>query len=63
MQRHGGRPHWAKEHSVRAPQLRALYPRWADFLAVRARLDPDETFLNPYLRELLGVPAAARSRL
>lgn len=63
MLRHGGRPHWAKDHSLRAPELAALYPRWADFLKARARLDPDGVFLNGYLREIFGVPAAARSRM
>lgn len=58
MLRHGGRPHWAKEHSLRAPQLRPLYARWEDFMRVRQALDPDGVFLNDYLRELLGVPPA-----
>jgi FAD/FMN-containing dehydrogenase len=49
---HGGRPHWGKVHTRTAADLRALYPRWDDFLAVRARLDPDRRFLNPYLRGL-----------
>lgn len=63
MLRHGGRPHWAKDHSLRAAELARLYPRWADFLAVRKRLDPEGVFLNDYFRELLGVPAPVRSRL
>ena len=52
---HGGRPHWGKVHSCTARDLRALYPHWDEFLAVRARLDPDGCFLNSYLRDLLGV--------
>jgi len=64
MLAHGGRPHWAKEHSLRAPALRGLYERWPDFLRARARLDPHGTFLNAYLRELLGVEGGAvRARL
>ena len=31
-----------------------LYPRFADFLAMRDRLDPDRVFANPYLRRVLG---------
>ncbi|HEX8728908.1 MAG TPA: D-arabinono-1,4-lactone oxidase, partial [Ktedonobacterales bacterium] len=34
------------------------YPRWQDFLRVRATLDPQGVFLNDYLRRLLGVEAA-----
>lgn len=66
MLRHGGRPHWAKEHSVHAPLLRAMYPRWDAFLEARQRLDPHGVFLNEYLRELLGVRSGGpepRSRL
>jgi FAD/FMN-containing dehydrogenase len=53
--RYGGRPHWGKLHSLRGPQLRDMYPRWDDFLRVRAQLDPDGKFLNGYMREVLGV--------
>lgn len=49
---HHGRPHWGKCHNLRARDLRDAYPRWADFAAARARLDPAGRFLNPYLRGL-----------
>ncbi|HWQ16177.1 MAG TPA: D-arabinono-1,4-lactone oxidase [Roseiflexaceae bacterium] len=52
---YGGRPHWGKKHSLRAPELRPLYPQFDRFLAIRAGLDPAGVFLNPYLRALLGV--------
>jgi FAD/FMN-containing dehydrogenase len=49
-----GRPHWGKLHSLRAAELRELYPRWEEFHAVRRELDPRGRFLNDYLRELFG---------
>jgi FAD/FMN-containing dehydrogenase len=49
---HGGRPHWGKIHSAKAADLRELYPRWEDFTAMRARLDPEGCFLNEYLTAL-----------
>ncbi|MDB5457914.1 MAG: FAD-linked oxidoreductase, partial [Caulobacter sp.] len=52
FRRHGGRPHWGKLHSLGGDQLAALYPRWKDFLAVRAGLDPGGRMLNPYLKGL-----------
>lgn len=55
FRRHGGRPHWGKLHSIQGDQLAALYPRWKDFLAVRAELDPKGRMLNPYLKGLFGV--------
>jgi FAD/FMN-containing dehydrogenase len=51
---HHGRPHWGKWHSHRARDLRDLYPQWDHFSALRERLDPKGTFLNGYLREMLG---------
>ncbi|MGQ7785881.1 D-arabinono-1,4-lactone oxidase [Nesterenkonia sp. K-15-9-6] len=51
----GGRPHWGKKHSLRAPELRELYPEWEDFLEVRDRMDPERVFLNDHLGEIFGV--------
>lgn len=53
-----GRPHWGKLHGHTAADLPGLYPRWKDFLAVRAQLDPTGRFLNPHLRGLFDLPAA-----
>jgi FAD-linked oxidoreductase len=53
LRRHGGRPHWGKLHSLKARELKALYPRWRDAMNVRESLDPHGRFLNSYLRELL----------
>ncbi|EPH15802.1 FAD-linked oxidoreductase [Dermabacter sp. HFH0086] len=50
----GGRPHWGKMHWLREAELRGLYPRWSDFVAVRNELDPDRLFSTPYLDSLLG---------
>ncbi len=50
---HEGRPHWGKVHSLGAQQLRALYPRFEDFRAVRERLDPGHLFTNDHVAHLL----------
>ncbi len=49
-----GRPHWGKLHSLRAAELRELYPRWDEFHAVRREIDPRGRFLNDTLRGLFG---------
>lgn len=49
-----GRPHWGKMHGRAAADLRAAYPRFDDFLAVRDRVDPARMFANPYLDRVLG---------
>lgn len=51
---HGGRPHWGKMHTLSADELRPLYPRFDDFVAVRERLDPARRFTNRYLDRVLG---------
>lgn len=48
-----GRPHWGKKHTLRAGELRPLYPMWDRFLEVRERMDPEGVFMSPYLRRLL----------
>jgi len=51
---YGGRPHWGKLHSLRAPDLTRLYPRFDDYRALRRRLDPKGKLLNGHLREVFG---------
>jgi len=55
FRKYQGRPHWGKLHDRGPAELAALYPRWNDFLALRARLDPQGRLLNPYLRQLFGI--------
>jgi FAD-linked oxidoreductase len=62
MDDYGGRPHWGKRHFQTAETLRTRYPRWDDFQAVRARLDPEGRFANAHVERVLGsvrAPAAA----
>lgn len=56
----GGRPHWAAAHAHDASDLAARYPRWAEFAAARARLDPVGLFANAYLDRVLGAVAPRR---
>jgi FAD/FMN-containing dehydrogenase len=59
LQKHQGRPHWGKMHTMTASQLAPRYPRWEDFCRLRAALDPKGIFLNPYLKTMLGITTAA----
>ena len=49
-----GRPHWGKLHTLDAEQLRAVYPRFDDFVALRDELDPHRVLTNGYLDRVLG---------
>ncbi|HYQ47240.1 MAG TPA: D-arabinono-1,4-lactone oxidase [Polyangiaceae bacterium] len=54
----GYRLHWGKilplDPLLGADYLQRQYPRWNDFLAVRAQLDPDRVFFTRYWRAALG---------
>ncbi|GAA1268133.1 D-arabinono-1,4-lactone oxidase [Kitasatospora nipponensis] len=54
MTAYRGRPHWGKLHTRDAEYLADVYPHFADFAALRARVDPELVFTNPYLRRVLG---------
>ncbi|RBY75592.1 FAD-linked oxidoreductase [Blastococcus sp. TF02-09] len=50
----GGRPHWGKLHGPDAATLRTRYPRFDEFTALRARLDPAGVVGNAHLDRVLG---------
>ena len=51
-----GRPHWGKLHTLEADVLRARYPRFDEFVALRDSVDPAGVFTNAYLDRVLGPP-------
>jgi FAD-linked oxidoreductase len=53
----GGRPHWAKRHTLTAKDVFALYPMAERFCKVRAQVDPAAKFANAHLAELFGIGA------
>jgi FAD-linked oxidoreductase len=53
----GGRPHWAKRHTLAAKDVFALYPMAERFCKVRAQVDPAAKFANAHLAELFGIGA------
>ena len=52
---HGGRPHWGKMNTKDASFFRNAYPKFDDFLQVRAKHDPNGIFLNDHLKKVFGV--------
>jgi FAD-linked oxidoreductase len=51
---HGGRPHWAKRHTLLREEVDALYPMAERYREVRRAADPSGKFLNPHLAELFS---------
>jgi len=52
LRAHGGRPHWAKRHTLTAADVDALYPNAGRFKTVRAAHDPSAKFANAHLASL-----------
>ncbi len=54
MNDYDGRPHWGKLHFQGHESLAPRYDEWDAFQGVRAELDPDGRFANPYTDRVLG---------
>ena len=50
----GGRPHWAKRHTLTRDDVDAMYPMAERYRAVRRTADPAGKFLNPSLASLFS---------
>ena len=50
----GGRPHWAKRHTLAPDDVLRLYPMAQRWGAVRKSVDPRGKFMNPHLRDLFA---------
>jgi hypothetical protein len=50
----GGRPHWGHINTLSGSHgfVESMYPRYADWLDVRARLDPDGVFDGPFTKRV-----------
>ncbi|GAA0301433.1 D-arabinono-1,4-lactone oxidase [Sphingomonas oligophenolica] len=51
---HGGRPHWAKRHTLTRADVDMLYPMAERYRAVRRAADPEGKFLNQHMTELFS---------
>ena len=50
-----GRPHWGKIYTLPANELKARYPKFDDFLALKEQLDPKGVLNNTYLNRALEI--------
>lgn len=55
-----GRPHWAKAHQMYYFDLRQRYPMFDRFLEVRQECDPQNIFVNGYIRRHILPPPDAK---
>jgi FAD/FMN-containing dehydrogenase len=54
LQEFGGRPHWGKSFTADREYLASVYPRLADFDALRRQLDPAEVLRNAFTDRVFG---------
>jgi L-gulonolactone oxidase len=52
---HEGRPHWGKTFHRTAAELRALYPGYDGFAALRRACDPGGIFRNAFVDRVFGL--------
>lgn len=60
------RPHWGKylppAQTYGPDYYRSVYPKFDDFLAMRATYDPKQVFVTDYWRSQLGIPRPGQAR-
>lgn len=53
-ERFDARPHWGKLTTRPSERIAAAYPRWEQFLRLRAAMDPEDRFANAFARRLMA---------
>jgi FAD/FMN-containing dehydrogenase len=53
--KYGGRPHWGKRFTRELYDFSALYPRWAEFCALRHSVDPRGMFVNDWVERVFSL--------
>jgi len=61
LRAHGGRPHWAKRHTLTAADVFELYPEAERFCRVRREYDENAKFANPPLMTLFDITRPAKT--
>jgi len=51
--KYNGRPHWGKLHNLKARELSKLYPKFEEFVKLRQQFDPQNIFLNDFIKSTL----------
>ena len=52
---YNGRPHWGKMNSFTTEDIVNNYPKFNIFMSLRKQHDPQNVFVNPYIKNLLGI--------
>lgn len=52
---YNGRPHWGKMNTFTTQDVINMYPKFDVFLQKRKEHDPENIFVNPYIKTLFGI--------
>ncbi|GBC03040.1 hypothetical protein RclHR1_04960004 [Rhizophagus clarus] len=63
MRSYGGRPHWAKAHTMTTIEFEKTYPKFKEFIKLQKSLDPNGIFLNSYLKRHLFDQTDVKAKL
>lgn len=48
------RPHWGKINLYKGDYLKTVYPKWNHFMNIRKQIDPNNIFVNPHMKDVIG---------
>ncbi|AZZ91415.1 FAD-binding protein [Hahella sp. KA22] len=54
LRKYHARPHWGKNSVAIFEDMPTRYPKWNDFVAFKAEVDPYNIFTNPFWRRISG---------
>jgi len=64
MTKYQGRPHWAKDFSLRGDKdFASIYPLWYQFKELRNQLDPTGIFANAWVKRTLDISSTGKSTI
>jgi FAD-dependent oxidoreductase len=54
LRKYGARPHWGKNSIAIFEDMPSRFPKWNDFMAFKAEVDPHNLFTNPFWERVSG---------
>lgn len=54
IRKYGARPHWGKNSVAIFEDMPSRFPKWDDFMAFKAEMDPHNVFTNPFWERASG---------
>jgi L-gulonolactone oxidase len=62
VETYAGRPHWAKQHYFSKEYLINAFPKWKDFWILQSLFDPNQLFMNNWLKTIAYTPTPTQQQ-